>query len=175
MLRQRLALAGVVAAVAVLTLPAAATAAPASTTFAVNGFEYAFTSTVGNFAGSATGDEGDRGAWNASVEHDPLGSTPPIHVTGGTFQMGTRSPTGALDFVTGTFVDQGGTITTINPGTNCTNQRYLVTGTLGNVRTSTSAGGTGTFAVTLTHHRVRFFGRCFIYSATVNGTVSFAY
>lgn len=169
------ALAGAAAAVAVLILPAAASAAPASTTFAVSGFEYAFTSTVGNFAGSATGSEGDRGAWNTSVEHEPLGSTPPINVTGGTFQMGTRSPTGALDFVTGTFVDQGGTITTIHPGANCTNQHYRVTGRLANVTTSTSAGGTGLFDVALTHHRVRFFGRCFIYSATVNGAVSFAY
>jgi hypothetical protein len=91
------------------------------------------------------------------------------------FQMGTRSPTGALDFVTGTFVDQGGTITTIDPGANCTNQRHLVTGTIEDVRTSTTAGGTGTFAVTLTHHRVRFFGRCISYSATVNGAVSFSY
>jgi hypothetical protein len=173
MSRQRLALAGVVAAVAVLTLPAAVTAAPASTTFAVSGFEYAFTSTVGNFAGSATGDEGDRGAWNGSVEHELLGSTPPIDVTGGTFQMGTRSATGALDFVAGTF--SGGTIETIYPGDNCTNQRYRVTGRLANVTTSTSAAGTGLFDVTLTHHRVRFFGRCFIYSATVNGVVSFAY
>jgi hypothetical protein len=168
-------LAAAVIAASALALPAAAVAAPASTTFAVTGFEYAFTSTVGNFAGSATGDAGDRGAWNASVEHDPLGSTPPIYVTGGLFQMGTRSPTGALDFVTGTFVDQGGTITTIDPGANCTNQRYLVTGTLENVRTRTTAGGTGTFAVTLTHHRVRFFGRCIAYSATVVGTVGFTY
>jgi hypothetical protein len=168
-------LAAAVTAASALALPAAAAAAPASTTFAVTGFEYAFTSTVGNFAGSATGNAGDRGAWDASVEHDPLGSTPPIDVTGGMFQMGTRSPTGALDFVTGTFVDQGGTITTIDPGANCTNQRYLVTGTLEDVRTSTTAGGTGTFAVTLTHHRVRFFGRCISYSATVNGAVSFSY
>jgi hypothetical protein len=173
MSRQRLALAGVVAAVAVLTLPVAASAAPASTTFAVSGFEYAFTSTVGNFAGSATGSEGDRGAWNTSVEHEPLGSTPPIDVTGGTFQMGTRSATGAFDFVSGTFA--GGTIETINPGDNCRNQHYRVTGRLANVTTSTSAGGTGLFEVTLTHQRVRFFGRCFIYSATVNGAVSFAY
>jgi hypothetical protein len=166
-------MAAVVAAVAFITLPAAASAAPASTTFAVSGFEYAFTSTVGNFAGSATGDEGDRGAWNASVEHEPLGSTPPIDVTGGTFQMGTRSATGAFDFVTGTFA--GGMIVTIDPGANCTNQHYRVTGRLANVTTSTSAGGTGLFDVTLTHHRVRFFGRCFIYSATVKGAVSFAY
>lgn len=171
----RILAAGAVAAAAVLILPAAASAKPASSTFAVAGFEYAFTSTVGNFAGSATGNAGDRGAWNASVEHDPLGSTPPIYVTGGTFQMATRAPTGALDFVTGSFVDQGGTITTIDPGANCTNQRYRVTGTLENVTTSTSAGGTGTFAVTLTHHRVRFFGRCVIYSASVNGAVGFVY
>jgi hypothetical protein len=167
-------LAGVAAVAAVLALPAAAVAAPASTSFAVTGFEYAFTPTVGYFAGAATGNAGDRGAWNTYVEHDPLGSTP-TYITGGSFWMATRSPAGTYDWVTGTFVHQGGTITTIDPGANCTNQRYRVTGTLENVATSTTTDGTGAFDVTLTHYRAPLFGRCITYSASVVGTVTFDY
>jgi hypothetical protein len=166
--------AGAVAIAAAFALPASAAAAPVSTSFAVTGFEYAFTPTVGYFAGTATGNAGDRGAWNTYVEHDPLGSTP-TYINGGSFWMATRSPTGTYDWVTGTFVHHGGAITTIDPGANCTNQRYLVTGALEDVATSTTTGGTGEFAVTLTHYRARLLGRCITYSASVVGTVSFAY
>ena len=155
---------------ATLAVPASASAAPASTSFAVTGFEYAFTPTVGFFAGRGTGNAGDRAAWNTYVEHDPLGSTP-TYVNGGSFQMTTRSLAGTYDWITGDFVYHGGTITTVDPGTNCTNQRYLVTGALQNVTTSTTAGGTGTFAVTLTHYRAPFLGRCITYSASVVGTL----
>jgi hypothetical protein len=173
MTRVRLLVAAVSALVA-LALPASAVAAPTSTSFDVTGFEYAFTQTVGYFAGSAVGNAGDRGAWNARVEHDPLGSEPTF-ITGGSFQMATRSPTGRYDWVTGDFVHQGGTITTLDPGANCTNERYLVTGTLEDVATRTTSGGTGEFSVILTHHRALIFGRCVIYSASVVGTVEFAY
>ena len=159
---------------AALALPTTASAAPASTSFDITGFEYAFTQTVGFFAGSGTDDAGDRVAWNTSVQHDPLGSVP-TNVNGGSFQMATRSRTGRLDFVTGTFVNHGGTITTIDPGAGCTNQRFLVKGTLANVATSTTAGGSGTFMVVLTHFRTPLFGRCVTYSASVAGTVDFDY
>jgi hypothetical protein len=158
------------AVAAALMLPLAAAAAPASTSFAIVGYEYAFTQTVGSFAGTGTGNAGDSAAWNATVQHDPLGSTP-TYVNGGSFQM----VTGALDTVTGTFVNHGGTITTLNSGANCTNQRYLVTGTLRNVSTTTTTSGTGDFTATLTHYRIRLFGHCVIYAARVVGTVSFAY
>jgi hypothetical protein len=169
----RLALTALVAAAA-LAIPTAASAVPASTSFKITGFEYAFTQTVGFFAGSGTGNAGDRAAWNTSVEHDPLGSNP-TYVNGGSFQMATRSATGRLDFVTGTFVNHGGTITTIDPGAGCTNQRFLVTGRLADVDTSTTAGGTATFSVVLTHYRASVLGRCVAYRASVAGTVSFAY
>ena len=168
-------LAVALATVATLAVPSSAAAAPASTSFAVRGFEYAFTPDVGFFAGSAVGNAGDRGAWNTYVEHDRLGSTPPIYVNGGSFWMATRSPAGTYDWVSGTFVHHGGTITTIDPGANCTNERYLVTGALENVTTSTTAGGTGSFSVTLTHYRALLFSRCITYSASVVGTVSFVY
>jgi hypothetical protein len=161
-------------AIAALALPVAASAAPASTTFAIFGNEYAFTSTVGSFAGVGHGNAGDRAVWNTSVQHDPLGSVP-TYVNGGSFQMVTWSQTGHVDRVTGTFVHHGGTITTLSTGPNCTNQRFLVTGTLRDVATTTTSGGSGSFSAVLTHYRISIFGRCVIYNARVVGTVSFTY
>jgi hypothetical protein len=168
-------LAAVSIAAVALAIPASASAAPASTSFNVTGFEYAFSQTVGFFAGSAVGNAGDRGAWNTYVEHDPLGTVPTTYVNGGSFSMATRSPAGTFDWVTGSYAYQGGEITTLDAGENCTNQRYLVTGTLEHVATRTTTEGSGAFSVTLTHYRVSVFGRCIIYSASVVGTVSFDY
>jgi hypothetical protein len=159
---------------AALALPAAASAAPASTSFAIVGYEYAFTSTVGSFAGKGRGNAGDTAAWNAYVKHDRLGSVP-TYVNGGSFLMTTRSASGTLDAVTGTLAYHGGTITTLDRGANCTNQQYRVTAALQDVQTTTSVGGTGELAVTLTHYRARLFGRCVAYKARVAGTVSFTY
>jgi hypothetical protein len=162
-----------VVAAAALATPAAAPAAPASTNFAIVGYEYAFTSTLGTFAGVGTGNAGDRAAWNTSVEHDPLGSSP-TYVNGGSFEMTTAGPTG-VDFVSGTFAYHGGTVTVMDPGTGCTNQRFRVTGTLEDVTTTTTSGGSGNFVVTLTHYRYSLFGHCLIYAARVAGTVTFSY
>jgi len=162
-----------VLAIAALALPAGASAAPASTAFTIAGNEYAFTSTVGSFAGAGLGNKGDRALWNTSVQHDPLGSVP-THITGGSFQMATFSPTGHTDSVTGTFMN-GGTITTLDPGLNCTNQRFQVTGALQDVSTNTTSGGSGTFSAVLTHYRISLFGHCVIYNARIAGMVSFTY
>jgi len=62
----------------------------------------------------------------------------------------------------------GGTIRVDNPGYHCTNQIYTVNGDLKNV----SVTGTGHFAATLTHHRRSVLGRCWLYAATVSGTVT---
>jgi hypothetical protein len=163
-----------VLAVAGLALTSAAPAAPASTSFGIVGYEYAFTSTVGSFAGGGTGNAGDAAAWNATVDHDPLGSTP-TYVTGGSIAMTTANASGHLDYATGMLAYHGGTITTLDAGPNCTNQQYLVTGALEAVATSSTSGGSGTFTVTLTHYRYSLFGHCLIYKARVNGTVSFTY
>lgn len=171
LLRSSLAL---VAAVAALALPAGPSAAPTSTSFAIVGYEYAFTQTVGSFAGTGSGNAADTAVWNARVVHDPLGSTP-TYVNGGSFQMATRSPGWHVDAVTGTFVHHGGMITTLNAGPNCTNQQFRVTGRLSGVTTTTTSGGTGNFAATLTHFRTRILGRCVIYRARVAGTVTLAY
>jgi hypothetical protein len=154
--------------------PAAASSAPVSTTFKVVGYEYAFTSTVGSFAGTGSGDAGGKGYWNARVKHDRLGSSP-TYVNGGSFAMTVQGPGTAVDAVVGTFTHHGGTIRTLDRGANCTNQRYLVTDTLEDVRTATTANGTGKFQVTLTHYRHRVLGRCIAYKARVSGSVSFTY
>ena len=150
-----------------------ARAAPVSTTFSVKGFEYAFTSTVGSFAGSALAPQ-DVGTWDTRVVHDPLGSAPTVAITGGIFAMKTRNvSTWSSDSVRGSYT--GGTITVLDPGSGCTNQRYRVLGSLGSVATNTTAGGSGSFDVVLTHHRTSVFGACLTYSATVVGAVTFSY
>jgi hypothetical protein len=134
--------------------------------------EIAFTSTRGTFVGRGLGNAGDRSAWKAVVDHTPLSSLP-ASITGGRFTMTTLSPTFTPDFVVGNFT--GGTIALVNPGLGCTNQTFAVTGDLGSVTTSTTSGGSGSFDVLLTHYRVRLFGNCVSYAATVTGTAEFAY
>jgi hypothetical protein len=68
-------------AFAALAIPAAASP-PVSTSFNIVGYEYAFTSSVGSFAGNGSGNAGGTGYWNATVRHDPLGSDP-AYVNGG--------------------------------------------------------------------------------------------
>ena len=157
-----------------LSIVGDAAAAPASTTFTVIGYEYAFTSTLGCFAGAASGNAGDHGTWTACVQHDPLGSSP-TYVDGGRLVMATSNSSGVPDAVSGSFAYHGGTITTINSGPNCTDQQYLVTGTLRDVATTTTSGGSGMFSVILTHYRASLFGRCIIYKASVSGTATFSY
>jgi hypothetical protein len=157
-----------------LSIVGSAAAAPASTTFTIIGYEYAFTSTLGCFAGTASGNAGDRGNWTACVQHDPLGSTP-TYIDGGKLVMATASTSGVPDAVSSNFVYHGGTITTIYSGANCSDQQYLVTGALQEVATTTTSGGSGTFSVILTHFRTSLFGHCIIYKARVSGTASFSY
>jgi hypothetical protein len=172
-MRLRLVLAALTGVIG-LSIVGNAAAVPASTRFTVIGYEYAFTSTLGCFAGAASGNAGDRGGWTACVQHDPLGSHP-TYVDGGTLVMATSSSNGVPDAVSGSFVYHGGTITTINSGPNCTDQQYLVTGGLQDVATTTTRGGSGTFSVVLTHYRAWLFGHCIIYKARVSGTASFSY
>ena len=162
------------AALVALVLPASGASAPVSTTFTVVGYEYAFTSTVGSFAGTGTGDVGGKSYWNARVKHDKLGSKP-TYVNGGSFAMTVTGPGAKVDGVIGTFTYHGGTIKTLVGGVNCTNQKYLVADTLRDVATVSTSGGTGTFRVTLTHYRHRVLGRCIAYKARVSGTVTLTY
>ena len=164
----------VLVALAAVALPAAASSAPVSTSFKIIGYEYAFTSTVGSFAGNGSGNAGGTAYWNATVKHDRLGSDP-TYVNGGSFAMAVRGPGSSVDAVVGTFTHHGGKITMLDRGANCTNQKYLVADTLKAVSTPKSSDGSGNFMVTLTHYRHRLLGRCVAYKARVSGTVSFTY
>jgi hypothetical protein len=164
----------VLLAVATAAVPAAASSAPVSTSFKIAGYEYAFTSTVGSFAGNGSGNAGGTAYWNATVKHDRLGSVP-TYVNGGFFAMAIRGPGSSVDAVVGTFTPHGGKITTLDPGANCTNQKYLVADALKAVSTPTTSNGSGNFSVTLTHYRHRLLGQCVAYKARVSGTVRFTY
>lgn len=135
----------------------------------ISGYEYAFTSTDGKFAGNASGSL--PGAWNADVQHTKLclSCTPTATITGGSFSLATTH-NGAPTVVSGAFV--GGTVQVINRGAGCTNQTFAVRGILGQVGWWTRGSGSGAFNVTLTHYRHSIFGRCVSYSASVRGTLS---
>ena len=157
-----------VAALALLMTPASAAAAQTYTD-TINGLEYAFTSTDGKFAGTASG--ALPGSWNADVQHTPLclSCTSTATITGGSFSLATRH-NGSPALVSGAFV--GGTVQVRNVGSNCSNQTFAVNGILGNVGWWSSGSGSGTFMATLTHYRHSVFGRCVTYGASVRGMLS---
>jgi hypothetical protein len=159
----------ILAAAAALTLaPAAAIAAtPSAYSDPISGFEYAAAVTQGSFAGAALG--AVPGAWSATVDHTPLGTSATI--TGGEFSLVTYRD-GALTTMTGDFT--AGTVQQLSGFSGCVNQRYAVNGLLGNVGFGTGGSGTGTFAATLTHYRTEIFGSCVTYSASISGSLSLA-
>ena len=159
----------VLSSVIALALAAIPQLALAATTYtdAIVGREFFATSTVGGFAGAASGDL--PGSWYAVVEHTPL--SPGATITGGQFGLSTTIG-GQPATVTGTF--SGGTVAQTSGFTGCQNQTYAVEGTLENVGPG-GGTGTGTFSATLTHLRTFFFGRCITYGARVAGTVSLTF
>jgi hypothetical protein len=164
-LHRRIAAAVLVASLVVL-VPVTAGAATKTYSFSISGTEVSATSTTGRFVGAASGSA--LGTWYAEVNHERLGGGVGARVaigSGGSFGMALAQAEPAY-VVSGQF--SGGTITTINSGTNCTNQVYAVDGDLKNV----SVTGSGHFAATLTHHRRSVLGRCWLYAATVAGTVT---
>ena len=163
----RTAAAFLVASLLVL-VPATTAAATKTYRFTISGTEVSATSTTGRFVGTASGSA--LGTWYAEVVHDPLSGPANTQVSirsGGSFGMALHRAEPAY-VVSGQF--SGGTITVNNPGDRCTNQVYTVNGSLRNV----SVTGTGHFVATLTHHRRSVLGRCWLYAATVSGTVTLA-
>ena len=164
---RRIAAAVLVASLVVL-VPATAEAGTKTYRFNVSGTEVAATSTTGRFVGTASGSA--LGAWYAEVVHDPLGGGVGARVdirSGGSFGMALAQAEPAY-VVSGQF--SGGTITVKDPGAHCTDQVYTVNGSLQKV----SVTGAGQFVATLTHHRRSVLGRCWLYAATVGGTVTLA-
>jgi len=160
----RTAAAFLVASLLVL-VPATTAAATKTYRFTISGTEVSATSTTGRFVGTASGTA--LGTWYAEVNHEPLGVLPAAIRPGGSFGMALHQAEPAY-LVSGQF--SGGTITVNNPGRNCTNQVYTVNGSLRNV----SVTGTGHVLATLTYHRRSVLGRCWLYAATVSGTVTLA-
>ena len=161
-LHRRITAAILVASLVVL-VPATAGAATKTYRFSISGTEVSATSTTGRFVGTASGSA--LGTWYAEVVHDPLGASPAAIRPGGSFGMALAQAEPAY-VVSGQF--SGGTITVKDSGARCTNQVYAVDGDLKDV----SVTGTGHFAATLTHHRRSVLGRCWLYAATVGGTVT---
>ena len=150
----------------VVLVPATAVAETKTYRFAISGTEVSATSTTGRFVGAASGSA--LGTWYAEVIHNPLGGGVGAQVdirSGGSFGMALAQAEPAY-VVSGQF--SGGTIKVLNTGNHCSNQVYAVDGDLKNV----SVTGTGHFAATLTHHRRSVLGRCWLYAATVSGTVT---
>lgn len=165
-LHRRIAAAVLVASLLVLLVPVTAVAATKTYRFSISGTEVSATSTTGRFVGAASGSA--LGTWYAEVVHVPLSGGVGAQVaiqSGGSFGMALAQAEPAY-VVSGQF--SRGTITTISSGTNCKNQVYAVDGDLRNV----SVTGTGHFAAKLTHHRRSVLGRCWLYAATVSGTVT---
>ena len=160
--------AAVLAASLLVLVPATAGAATKTYRFSISGTEVSATSTTGRFVGAASGSA--LGTWYAEVVHVPLGGGVGARVairSGGSFGMALAQAEPAY-VVSGQF--SGGTITVKDSGARCTNQVYAVDGDLKDV----SVTGTGHFAATLTHHRRSVLGRCWLYAATVGGTVTLA-
>ena len=160
-----------VAALAVLVTPATAAAAQTYSD-TISGYEYAFTSTDGKFAGKASGML--PGSWNADVHHTPLclSCTPTATITGGSFSLATTH-NGFPALVSGAFV--GGKVRVTNVGSNCSNRTFAINGILDNVGWWSSGGGSGTFIATLTHYRHSVFGSCVTYGASVKGKLSLTF
>jgi hypothetical protein len=146
------------AVLAALLLTAAPAAAAPAATVQVQGLEYAATLTEGRFGGAARG--AMPGAWRAVVVHEPLRRGEAVPVTGGSFTL-----YGARTVLAGTFTD--GQVTPYDEPATCGNEQFDVTGKL-----ALQGGGRGSFAVVLTHLRVRTDSGCRTYGATVTGTLT---
>jgi hypothetical protein len=156
---------GAVAATSLVALAATPVMAETTHIDSVTGYEVYATSTEGAFAGTATGSL--PGEWDAAVYHTPLGTTATI--TGGRVDLTSNG-----QLISGVF--SGGTVTQTTGFTGCTNQQFSVQGSLTNVGVyGQSDTGTGAFDATLTHYRAWIWGRCVVYSASVNGTVTLSY
>jgi hypothetical protein len=109
------------------------------------------TSTLGTFGGVAVGVM--PGAWRVQISHQPLRAAGSVAITAGTFSMQTLSH-GTLNATV-----TGGSVSVVDNGGGCRNQRFAVRAELSD----------GTFIGTLTHHRRSILGRCVIYAAMITG------
>jgi hypothetical protein len=138
--------------------------------YALRGFEIWFTPTVGTFVGVGEGTDARLSGWFTQIEHT-IAISPTGLITGGTASL--RRVDGVS--MEGTFAT--GTVRQVNDGPNCTNEMHEVAGSVYGLTRSDSPGslGAGHFTATLEHYRTWLFGRCYSYSAIVNGTFTVAF
>jgi len=130
------------------------TAAAATTTYTLSGFEV--NPSPATFVGSLVG---PLGVWKAVVLHEPLSYTGQTTITGGSFTITTFLPTGQQTGAVDGGMITAGPVTTTN-GFTC-RQTFSLGGTLN--------GNTGSYAGTLTHYGILYGGRCNAFSATFTG------
>jgi hypothetical protein len=135
--------------------------------YALHGAEVWFTPTTGTFVGIGNGDAGDLSGWYTAVDHS-LVISPSGAITGGTASLV------RVDGVRMTGYFDGGTVIQTGFGDSCTQESHQVAGTLTGVTRTDRPGATGVayFSATLTHYRTWFLGKCYSYSASVEGTFS---
>jgi hypothetical protein len=162
-------LASIVLATALAAVPAPTGAVSNQALFEsynLTGYEIWYAPTVGRFAGTGTGSTGPLSAWYASIEHS--GVISPAGTVNGGWAVLQR-----LDGVRVSGWFAGGTVWLLNDGPGCTDETHLVRAALDGVtRGDGAASGSGYLEATLVHHRAWLFGRCYSYSATINGTLS---
>jgi hypothetical protein len=148
--------------VAIGSMPATAVAAT-DVTYGLAGSEISATSSTGVFIGAAAASD-DIGVWRVTVVHGALPTTvgSSAAVVGGSFALN-----GHLRDLAGAVT--GGSITLLTTSS-CGKQTYSVGGS---VAVSQGGSGTAAFAAVLTHYRIRVWGRCITYGATVKGAVRF--
>src|SRR5262245_44371657 len=126
-----------------------------SVTYEVSGIQTSVADNFSSFAGVGSSDDGDVAVWEAEIKRIDL-----TEITGGVLHL-----KGVLRELIGEFT--GGTITAL-PGGTCRMEKFAVAGDL-----MLDDGSVGSFGVILTHYGFRIGGRCFLYFATVEGTVTF--
>ena len=158
------------AVLATSAVPAAAAAATTET-YTLGGYEVYFGTDHAIFVGTGTGQDGlhELSGWYTSVFHsvviDPTGI-----VTGGNAFLQ------RIDGVQISGDITGGGATQTAAGDNCTTQTYAITAYLSGATRTDDPGAVGTaqLSATLTHYRSWFLGSCWVYSASVDGTITIA-
>ena len=130
-------------------------AAAQDVTYEVSGIQTGVAENFSSFAGLGFSDDRDVAVWEAKIKRIDL-----TEITGGVFHL-----KGVLRELFGVFT--GGTITALPRGT-CRMEKFAVAGDL-----ALDDGGSGSFDVILTHYGRRIGGQCFLFFATVEGTVTF--
>lgn len=140
-----------------LVVALSSVAAAQGVTYKVSGIQTAVAENSSQFAGVGSSNDRDVASWAADIERIDL-----TEITGGVFHL-----KGVLRELTGMFT--GGTITAL-PGGTCRMEKFAVTGVL---TLDDDEFDSGSFDVILTHYGIRIGRQCFLYFATVEGTVTF--